>query len=383
LSAGTSVAVHESLTHAIGAIYDAAVAPDRWPEALRHLRETFATESTAYVVHDTDRTKIDRVAAETDPEGQKANVEVLLRSSIAYRQGAKGYAGQIIRVAELVPDEIFHRSPMYQNYWRPRALYHGLRLTVAVDGIGTHHIINLLRPKSGSAFEEADIALARTLMPRLQQAIELRRRLREVDMLASAALTALEVLPQSILLLDRNGRVLHANSSGRSLLREADGLGARNGILFAATQTSTNQLHAVFARAAGLDGLPVRAGALRLPSRSGGAGMLALLAIPFRQETHWSLPQRPEILVCVADPGALTTLPGKQLAELFGLTGAEAALATELLAGQELREIAKVRGRSINTVRTQLARLMAKTNVDRQSDLMRLLARLPGLRETI
>src|SRR5208282_1957214 len=96
--------------------------------------------------------------------------------------------------------------------------------------------------------------------------------------------------------------------------------------------------------------------------RSGGAA-LALLAMPFRQEAHWSLARRPAILVCVTDPDAVAALPGRQMAELFGLTGTEAALAADLLAGQGLREIAERRGRSINTVRTHLARLMAKTNV--------------------
>jgi DNA-binding CsgD family transcriptional regulator len=69
--------------------------------------------------------------------------------------------------------------------------------------------------------------------------------------------------------------------------------------------------------------------------------------------------------------------PARQLADLFGLTGTEAALAADLLAGQELREIAARRGRSINTVRTHLARVMAKTDVNRQSELMRLLTSLP------
>jgi DNA-binding CsgD family transcriptional regulator len=91
---------------------------------------------------------------------------------------------------------------------------------------------------------------------------------------------------------------------------------------------------------------------------------------------------RPAILVCVTDPDAASRLPVRQLAELFGLTAAEGALAADLLAGKEPREIADASGRSINTVRTHLAKLMAKTNVNRQSDLMRLLARLPPLAVT-
>ena len=133
-------------------------------------------------------------------------------------------------------------------------------------------------------------------------------------------------------------------------------------------------------RAAGSGGAPARGGAARLPRGQGR--QLALLAIPFQRDAAWSLSLRPAILVCVTDPDAASRLPVRQLAELFGLTAAEGALAADLLAGKEPREIADASGRSINTVRTHLAKLMAKTNVNRQSDLMRLLARLPPLAVT-
>jgi hypothetical protein len=74
------------------------------------LRDGFGTGSTAYIVHNADRTRISRLAAETDPEGHEANVDVLLRGSIAYTRGPKGYAGQIIPVAALVPRKTFLRS---------------------------------------------------------------------------------------------------------------------------------------------------------------------------------------------------------------------------------------------------------------------------------
>jgi len=374
--------VEDSLSRTIGAIYDAAMVPGLWPAALRHLREDLGTASTVYIAHNADRTRIDRVAAEVDPDGHKANVDLLLRDSVAYRRGPKGYPGQIIRVSDLVPSNIFEQSSMYQEYWRPRALFDGLRLTIAVDAAGNHHALNLLRPKSADLFGDQEIGLAQRLMPHLQRAIELSQRLRNVDMLSAAALTALDILRHPVLLLDQDSRLLHANASGEALLRAADGLLARQGVLSAVTQPQTNQLHTLLANAAGLGGRTLRAGVLRLRRQVGGAP-LALLAMPFRHETHWSLPRRPAILLCVTDLGAATPLPGRHLGDLFGLTSAEASLAGDLLTGQELREIAERRGRSVNTIRTHLAKLMAKTNVNRQSELMRMLASLPRLGDSV
>jgi hypothetical protein len=57
----------------------------------------------------------------------------------------------------------------------------------------------------------------------------------------------------------------------------------------------------------------------------------------------------------------------------------DAALAPERwkAALDNLRAIAEATGRSIATVRTLLARLMAKTDTGRQTELIRLLANLP------
>ena len=371
-----------ALTRTIGAIYAAAVGPDHWVPALEQMRLLFTVGSAAFVVHNADRSKVDGVAAGVDPEGHRHQLQTIFRNNVLYDKTDRWYSGRIVHSAALTPNKIFHRTRMYQEYWRPRGLYDGLRLTISVDGAGIHHAINLLRAKSESLFAEQDFALGRMVMPHLQRAVELRRHLRRVDMLASVALNALDVVRHPVLLLDQNACVLHANAAAESLLHDADGLAASRGTLFAATPVLTAHLHAALARAAGHGGVPAKASTLRLPKRAGGAP-LALLIMPFRHETHWSLAQRPAILLCVTDPAAAATLPGRQLTDLFGLTGAEASLATDLMAGEELREIAQRRNRSVNTVRTQLSRLMAKVDVNRQSELMRLLASLPRLRDPL
>jgi PAS domain-containing protein len=179
------------------------------------------------------------------------------------------YSGQIIHASEIVPTRIFHRSRMYQEYWRPRDMYHGLRLTIAVEPTGVHHAINLFRPTTALGFGAPEVALARTVMPHLQRAVELRRRLHHIDMLASAALSALDHLPHPVLLLDQDGLLTHANAAATALSSAADGLRCTHGVPRAATQSADNRLRAVLAQAAGAGGTVVRSGAMHLP-RPGG-----------------------------------------------------------------------------------------------------------------
>lgn len=65
------------------------------------------------------------------------------------------------------------------------------------------------------------------------------------------------------------------------------------------------------------------------------------------------------------------------LQERFRATPAEAQLAIALTEGRTLREIAESRHVSINTLRVQLQSVFAKTGCHRQSELMRLVLRLP------
>jgi DNA-binding CsgD family transcriptional regulator len=58
---------------------------------------------------------------------------------------------------------------------------------------------------------------------------------------------------------------------------------------------------------------------------------------------------------------------------LWGFTRAEADLAQHLAEGRTLSEAADASGVSINTVRTQLRGLLAKSGARRQSDLVRTL----------
>jgi DNA-binding CsgD family transcriptional regulator len=372
----------DQVTRLIGTIYDAALAPDRWIGVLGQLRDMFGLTIAVSLRRNAERTETDgRAAGITDDDYQRFLGNYFRRSPfLAYEREWR--AGEVIRSVEVLPHRVFQRSEMYQEWWRPRDLHEGLRLIMSVDRAGVSHFINLIRPPASSGFGQSEIAVAHSLIPHLRRAAEISRRLNQADALASGALATLDVLRHSVLLLDQSARLIHANSAGDALLAQTDGLQARHGVLRAATPALTNQLHAVLAQAAGAGGVPARAGAMRL-ARRGGRGALAAVVIPLRAEAYWSLAHRPAILVCVTDPEAIAATPDRSIIELFGLTGAEAALAADLLSGMEPRAIAEKRNRSINTVRTQLARLMAKTDVNRQSDLMRLLVNLPRVGDPI
>jgi DNA-binding CsgD family transcriptional regulator len=61
---------------------------------------------------------------------------------------------------------------------------------------------------------------------------------------------------------------------------------------------------------------------------------------------------------------------------LFGLTQAEARVATTIFEGLSMREASDALGVALNTVRFQLARVYEKTGVTRQAELVKMMMRL-------
>ena len=74
----------------------------------------------------------------------------------------------------------------------------------------------------------------------------------------------------------------------------------------------------------------------------------------------------------VVDPELSAAPPFEALKALYGLTAAEARLTCGLLKGERLEDYAERTGISMNTARTHLKAVFAKTNTDRQADLVRL-----------
>jgi DNA-binding CsgD family transcriptional regulator/PAS domain-containing protein len=372
----------DSISLTIAAIYDAAVSPEHWPAALGRMRDLFGVVFALSEYRDPALSHGEGVAIGIERVAYQKFLRDQFQGSVFYAPGVPWYVGQVVRTVDLVPNEIFHRTPLYQEVWRPCRMRESLRLAVSRDEFGSRHVVNLAHAESGGEFNATDIRLAHLLMPHFQAADRLTQRLSKANMLAATAFSALDALRHAVFLLDRDARILHCNRVADALLQPGNNLVSRRGVLHAASPSDTNRLDALLARAAGRGGLPPRAGTLRLALgiREGG---LALLAMPFRQEAEWPLIRPPAVLLCVTELDGLHAPPGSHIAELFGLTAAEGLLAADLLAGLDLREIAERRGRSINTVRTHLARLMAKTDVKRQSELMRLLVSLPRFTSSI
>ena len=84
----------------------------------------------------------------------------------------------------------------------------------------------------------------------------------------------------------------------------------------------------------------------------------------------------PVALLTIAPPTSNNFADPIFIGSMFDFTPAEAKIAIALLEGGDLRSIAAAHHISVETVRTQLKSIFAKTNTSRQADLIALLMRV-------
>lgn len=97
--------------------------------------------------------------------------------------------------------------------------------------------------------------------------------------------------------------------------------------------------------------------------------------IPIKSETQQALGGA-AVLVLIIDPEDCAEPSHTILEQVFGLTKSESRVATRLLCGQTVHEVADETGVTPGTVRTQIKSVFSKTNTHRQAQLVGLPTRL-------
>lgn len=175
-----------------------------------------------------------------------------------------------------------------------------------------------------------------------------------------------DLLTFGVLSLAPTGQVSTTNRAARSMLKRSDGLLVRGRRLSAVAPTDDDALQGlVFA-------------ALR--------GSAARQAVAIERPSGWRAYQVvarhvPDgAVLFVTDPAADLPRVKCCLQHLYGLTDAEAEVAAGVADGRDTRQIAANRSCAVETVRSLLKRVFAKTGVTRQPDLIRVaMSCAPGL----
>lgn len=278
-----------------------------------------------------------------------------------------GSAGDL---AHYVSDHDYSRSRFYQDMIRHFGDDTG-RCLGAASGLkgGAMMTIGLHRAFRDNAFDHSQVRAANDLLPHVARVVEAQRRFEAVNRDGAAWEAALTAMPQAALVCEPKGKVMLVNDAARAIVGRNDGLALVQGRLEpsapAARARFQHILHSALAR------IDERGGAL-LAERAGGARPYRIVCVPLE------ILGRTHALVLIDDPDRAKPGRADLLRSMYGLTPAEAEVSVMIGFGERIETIAERRGVSVATVKSLLQRAYQKTDVNKATQLARLIAELPN-----
>jgi DNA-binding CsgD family transcriptional regulator len=353
----------------VGRIYEAAAIPELWNPVLHELALLGGGAGASIVTM-----RLDAMRWIATPEMDELiraheKLDIRQRNSRIPVVGSTLYPG-FQSDLDILSQEQIDRDPFYQEFMRPRGYGWFLGTVIAPPGTDPIALAVERRYKDGppdrplvAAFDRLRPHLARAAM--ISAGLALDR--------ARAAAETLKVLGLPAAVLNRRLRVSAANSLFEALIPGTLRDGTNRLVLtdVRADKLLEQALAELRGSTGGVRSIPMPGTEMR------GALILHIVPIIGAANDIFSAAAALAVVTPV-DPGRAPTTD--LLAGLFDLSPAEARIAHFILEGDTLRKAAQRLGVSLETTRTQLKAVMAKTGTNRQVDLVRLFASLPQVR---
>jgi DNA-binding CsgD family transcriptional regulator len=232
----------------------------------------------------------------------------------------------------------------------------------------------LHRTRNAGRFESEDIDQFSALYRHLERALAIGFRLGSLGSLQQCTTELLDRHAAAILLLDDHKRVVYSNRNAERFRINGDGIRLSGNNITLLRRQDNETLQCLIARTLS----PIASwrdapGGIMRVLRPSGKRPYTVLVAPVSRRYPVLSTLRPAVCIMISDPDNETPLPTYRLRVAYGLTEAEARLASLLATGEDLRSAAAQLEITYGTARTRLAEIFQKTETRRQGELIKLL----------
>lgn len=355
----------------LGLLYEAPLEEAAWSEALKFMCQLFRANHATLFLRTT--TSWQPGAVVTAGEASEATISSYHRIFHSLDPFIDLPTEKVITVGEFVGAQSWRSSSYYRDFLVSLDVFDIMGVDIRLASGATCRL-RLSRSQQSPSFMQKDKALGERVLPHLRRALCIYTRLGQLDIERKLYAEAIERLMIGVVLLDRQGQIILVNQVARSLLATGEVLRQEEGRLRARNASASRQLRKLIDNVllCHEQSQPVasRAMSIDLPDGRGHLGVIVQTAL---QDMQWGLDRYPAVAVLLRDPTQTPQVPVDLARQMFGLTGAEAAVATQLVNGLSLDEAADALHISRNTAKTHLGRVFSKTGVSRQTELIRIL----------
>jgi DNA-binding CsgD family transcriptional regulator/PAS domain-containing protein len=363
----------QMLSDTIGAIYDCALDPDRWRDAVRRILELSESQGCGVCVHDMKNFQNDRLfESGYDPEFSRMHAQNM--SDSPFVAGASlANVGDVATLTLTCSDQELRESRFYREVMQPFGYIDFIGL-IGLKTAGRIANLHAGRTDLASRYGERDIGIFRLLSPHICRTLAISDAL-DIRTLRSEMLEAtLDGLAAGVYLTRRDGCVVYMNAAAERQVKAGNALRILNDRLF----PTDPQARAAIAKAIDeVAAVEIDAGpgghSLAIPDAGGGGYVATLLPVEQGRRRSIMAPFAASVAIFAQDPAEVPLMPGEAFARLYGLTGGELRVLLALAQGLGAKEVADMLGIGEPTVRTHLQRMFSKTRTSRQVELLQLL----------
>jgi DNA-binding CsgD family transcriptional regulator len=347
---------------------DAAVDPTTWPDIIGEISTAVGATGAALLQNDVRTADIPRSAGVDDgfkdyfAQGWHTN-------DIRAERGVPlARAGRIVITdQDIVTPEEMRRLPLYTEL----LARHGLQWFAAVtfQAGSAPWALSIQRTPREGPFEGSERPALIRLSQRLTEVASLSAAVGRIAL--SSATDALNAVRQPAVAIDRLGAVIEVNASAEALFD--DQIRIKDRRLHISDADAKRTIDTLLDRLRAVSDLaPLPCDPIIIRRRDTGPVILRMLPIPSAARTPFLGARALFTLTAIAPRQGP---PAALLSGAFGLTPAEARLATIIAEGRNPEHAAEELQISKATARNQLKAIFAKTATRRQSELVALLSR--------
>jgi PAS domain-containing protein len=354
----------------VDSLYGSLTDPGLLPRAATQLAGLFGATGASLIRTAKSGDILSFAAHGYDAAEMQRFVDYYARIDPAYPSLAQSSAGRWVE-DDIAHDPVRTPQPEYVNDF---ARHVGIRwfrgAKIAVTG-SAESFFSVHRPADTGTFQSDAKALFERLCPHLARLARLQEGLGHVMLAWTAGRHLVEALSAGVCVVNRDGRVLHANPAAIAILASPGALQLHRDRLIGGAPSAHNKLvhalklgTAVLGQGSSFSPNPEQPPATRVQVR----------VVPLRSEGKVASPSgRALVILTRGYPVANEA----ELRQTFGLTTCEADLCKLLLEGESPAGCAERRRVALSTVRSQIRSVLGKTGVSSLQQLTALLLAMP------
>ena len=357
----------------VGRIYDAALSPGLWPEALDGVRRYLGAEVgilSSFDAYDANSWGWQHAVGFEPSYLQLYKQKYMLMNPWMDLVASLG-SGETTYVSAHDSYEAITRSAFYLEWLKPQRLLDAAILMIDKT-LTAVTIVVVSRAEDQGFFDPESLERLSLVYPHVRRAAAIGRIIGAAETRAETLAAALDGLAAGLFLLDDAGRIVHANRAGAEMLAVRAPVDATRGKLEFANSGGT--MRPLLEAMRSTEDRAVR-GASRPLATAGGKRYIAhVIALDAARRDALAAERRATALVLVKEANPITAAAVEEAARHYALTPQEARVLRMVVDAGGIPLAADALNLSPATVRTHIARIYDKTGARSQGQLIKMLS---------